>query len=102
MVSVNENTNPTAQENQALRNRSTWLTSEQIERIRDACLTDVFPTYLQGCTETIVTLLADTGLHLSELAVLDWDHGEFKTNPSELFLPGGLQKGAKRDAYLQS
>ena len=35
---------------------------EQIERIRDTCLTDAFPTYLQGRNDTIITVLADTGL----------------------------------------
>lgn len=74
--------------------------SEQIEQIRDVCLTDAFPNYLQGRNETIVTLLADTGLRVSELVALDWDHVDLDTNPPELFHPGDLQKGTKRDAYL--
>lgn len=79
---------------------ATWLTPEQIERIRVACLTDAFPDYLQGRNETIITLLADTGLRVSELVALNWDHIDFTADPTELFLPGGLQKGTKRDAYL--
>ena len=51
---------------------TTWLTPEQIEKIRDACLTDAFPGYLQGRNETIITLLADTGLRVSELVAIDW------------------------------
>ena len=79
---------------------ATWLTPEQIERVRDACLSDAFPSYLQGRNETIVTLLADTGLRVSELVAINWDHLDLDAEPPELFLPGGLQKGAKRDAYL--
>lgn len=66
---------------------ATWLTPEQIEQIRDACLTDAFPTYLQGRNETIITLLVDTDLRVSELIALDWDHIDLNTDPPELFLP---------------
>ena len=78
----------------------TWLTPEQVEWIGNACLTDVFPTYLQGRNETVVMLLEDTGLRVSELVVLDWVHVEIDVVPSELFLPDGLHKDAKQDAYL--
>jgi hypothetical protein len=37
---------------------------------------------------------------VSELIALDWDHVDFDADTPELSLPGGLQKGAKRDAYL--
>lgn len=63
-------------------------------------MTDAFPTYLQGRNETLIALLADTGLRVSELVALDWDHIDLSADPAELFLPGGLQKGTKRDAYL--
>lgn len=79
---------------------TTWLTPEQIERVQDACLTNAFPTYLQSRNETIVTVLADTGLRVSELVALDWDHVDLDAEPAEIFLPGGIQKGTKRDAYL--
>lgn len=84
----------------AQKQASTWLTPEQVERIRDACLSEAFPTYLQGRNETIITLLADTGLRVSELVALDWDHLDLDADPPEIFLPGGLQKGSKRDAYI--
>ena len=102
MESSNENPEQTlgrksgAQQKQA----ATWLTPEQIEQIRDACLTDAFPNYLQGRNETIITILADTGLRVSELVALDWDHLDLNADPAELYLPGGIQKGTKRDAYL--
>lgn len=79
---------------------TTWLTPEQIEKIRDACLTDAFPGYLQGRNETIITLLADTGLRVSELVAIDWEHLDLDAEPPELFLSGGIQKGTKRDAFL--
>ena len=56
--------------------------------------------YLQGRNETIITILADTGLRVSELVALDWDHLDLDTDPAELYLPGGIQKGTKCDAYL--
>ena len=84
----------------AHKQAATWLTPEQIEDVRDACLTDAFPAYLQGRNETIITLLADTGLRVSELVALDWDHVDLDTDWPELYLPGGIQKGTKRDAYL--
>ena len=57
-------------------------------------------SYLQGRNETIITLLADTGLRVSELVALDWDHVDLDVDRPELYLSGGLQKGTKRDAYL--
>ncbi|WP_409025317.1 tyrosine-type recombinase/integrase [Halalkalicoccus salilacus] len=58
-----------------------------MEQVHDACLTDAFPNYLQGRNETIVTLLADTGLRVSELVALDWDHVDLNADPAELYLP---------------
>lgn len=91
--------NPTRKSG-AQKQAATWLIPEQIEQVRDACLTNAFPTYLQGRNETIITLLADTGLRVSELVALDWDHLDLDADPAELYLPGGIQKGTKRDAYL--
>jgi integrase/recombinase XerC len=79
---------------------ATWLTPEQIEAVHDACLTKEFPTYLQDRNETIIVLLADTGLRVSELVALDWDYLALDADPPELILPGRIQKGNKRDAYL--
>ena len=84
----------------ARKQAATWLTPEQVERVRDACLSDAFPNYLQGRNETIITLLADTGLRVSELVAADWDHVDLDAKPPELYLPGGIQKGTKRDAYI--
>ncbi len=42
----------------------TWLIPEQIERIRDACLSETFAPYLQDRNETLIVLLADTGLRV--------------------------------------
>lgn len=48
--------------------------SEQIEIIHDAYLSKGFPTYLQDCNKTIITVLADTSLCVSEI-------GAIGTNP---------------------
>lgn len=79
---------------------ATWLTPEQIKQVRDACLTNVFQNHLQGRNKTIITVLADTGLRVSEFITLDWDHVDLDADPAELYLPGGIQKETKRDAYL--
>ena len=79
---------------------ATWLTPEQIETVRDACLSNAFPAYLQDRNETIITVLADTGLRVSELVALDWDYLDLDAESPELILPGSIQKGNKRDAYL--
>lgn len=55
----------------AQKQATTWLTPEQIERIRDASFTDVFPSHLQGRNETIISLLAETGSRVSELVAID-------------------------------
>lgn len=54
---------------------NTWLDPEQIETIRDACLSESFPTYLQDRNETIIVLLTDTGLRVSELVALNYNYG---------------------------
>ena len=65
----------------------TWLTPEQIERIRDACLSESFAPYLQDRNETLIVLLADTGLRVSELVALDWEYLDLDAEPGELYLP---------------
>lgn len=37
---------------------------------------------------------------MSELVAADWDHIDLDAKPPELYLPGGIQKGTKRDAYI--
>ena len=37
---------------------------------------------------------------MSELVALEWDHVDLNVDRPALYLPGGLQKGTKRDAYL--
>ena len=45
--------------------------------------------------ETLITLLADTGLRASELVALDWDHVDLDTDPVELYLPDGEEHGKR-------
>lgn len=49
-----------------------------------------------GDNETIGTLPADTGLHVSDLLALDWNHVDLNADPPELFLSGGPPEGTKR------
>ncbi|WP_336365194.1 tyrosine-type recombinase/integrase [Halalkalicoccus salilacus] len=78
----------------------TWLTPEQIERIRDACLSETFATYLQDCNETLIVLLTDTGLRASELVALNWAYLNLDVEPGELYLPSEIQKGNPGASYL--
>lgn len=77
----------------------TWLKPEQVERMKDACLTDEFPTYLQDRNLAIVSLLYDTGLRASEIVALDTHHLELED--SRLLLPGSVQKGNARSASIE-
>lgn len=76
----------------------TWLTPEQIEEIRAESL-EFGPDYLQDRDETIVVLLADTGVRVGELVALKWDYVDKEAG--ELYLPGPIQKGTNPPpAYL--
>lgn len=82
---------------QTRKQAATWLTPEQVEQIRDACLTDAFPNYLQGRNETIIALLADSGLHVSELVALDWDHLDLNaTQPRSTSSAGSRRDEVRR------
>lgn len=69
----------------------TWLKPAQIGAMKDACLTDEFPTYLQDRNLAIISLLYDTGLRASECVGLNVSHVEL--NDRRLLLPSHLQKG---------
>lgn len=69
----------------------TWLKPEQVEAMKDACLTAEFPTYLQDRNLAIVSLMYDTGLRVGETVALNTEHLEL--NDSRLLLPGSIQKG---------
>ena len=76
----------------------TWLKPEQVERLRDECLTETCPTYLQDRDETIIALAYDTGLRVSELCALDVDHVDLEAGT--VFLPSAIQKGDAPPATL--
>ena len=77
----------------------TWLRPEQIETMRDVCLTDVFPTYLQERNETLVALMYDTGLRAGEVCALDAEY--FNHTDGTMFLPTQIQKGNPPPATLR-
>jgi integrase len=66
--------------------------------MRDACLTDRFPTYLQDRNEAAIALLSDAGLRASELVGLDVDHLDL--DAGTVYLPTALQKGDPPPATL--
>lgn len=79
----------------------TWLKPEQIARMKDACLTSAFPTYLQERNLSIVTLLEDTGLRAGECVALDVDHLGLDGESGTIYLPSEIQKGSPPPATLE-
>lgn len=77
---------------------TTWLKPRQVTALRDVCLTEAVPTYLQDRNEAIVALLYDTGLRVGELVALDVDHLDLEAGT--LFLPSAIQKGSPPPATL--
>lgn len=78
---------------------TTWLKPEQVEQMRDVCLTEAFPTYLQDRNEAIVALLYDLGLRASELCGLDVEYVDLEAGT--VFLPSRIQKGDPIPATLE-
>ena len=76
----------------------TWLKPAQVEQLRDACLTDAVPTYLQDRNEVLVALLYDAGLRAAEACGLDVDHLDL--DAGTIYLPSGIQKGDPPPATL--
>jgi len=66
-----------------------WLKPTQIEDLRSACYS-TGADYLQQRNETIIAVLADTGLRVGEL--VDVDVGMLRDNNSALYLPSEIQK----------
>lgn len=77
----------------------TWLKPEQIEAMRDVCLTEAVPTYLQDRNEAIVALLADAGLRAGELCGLDAEY--IDPESGTVYLPTEIQKGSPPPATLE-
>lgn len=78
----------------------TWLKPVQVKDIRSACLSEVFPTYLQQRNYAIITLLADAGLRVSELIDLDVEDIDLDANRPHIYLPSQKQKGRPGDATV--
>ena len=76
----------------------TWLKPAQVERLRDECLTDTCPTYLQDRDEAVITLAYDAGLRAGELVALDVDHVDL--DDGTVYLPSRIQKGNPPPATL--
>jgi integrase len=77
----------------------TWLKPDQIEELRDVCLSSAVPTYLQDRNEAIITLLYDAGLRAGELCALDVDHLDLDART--VYLPSAIQKGSPPPATLE-
>ena len=76
----------------------TWLKPAQVEQLRDVCLSEAVPTYLQDRNEALVALLYDAGLRAGEVCGLDVDHIDLEAGT--VFLPTEIQKGSPPPATL--
>ena len=92
-------TNPDVQHTDSDGRARTWLKPEQADRLRDVCLTDAVPTYLQDRNEAIVALLYDAGLRAGELCALEVDHLDL--DAGTVYLPSRIQKGSPPPATLE-
>jgi integrase len=92
-------TNPDVQHTDSDGRARTWLKPEQVDQMRDMCLTDAVPTYLQDRNEAIVALLYDAGLRAGELCALDVDHLDL--DAGTVYLPSRIQKGSPPPATLE-
>ena len=92
-------TNPDVQHTDSDGRARTWLKPEQVDQMRDVCLTDAVPTYLQDRNEAIVALLYDAGLRAGELCALEVDHLDL--DAGTVYLPSRIQKGSPPPATLE-
>jgi len=92
-------TNPDVQHTDSDGRARTWLKPEQVDQMRDVCLTDAVPTYLQDRNEAIVALLYDAGLRAGELCALEVDHLDLDART--VYLPSRIQKGSPPPATLE-
>ncbi|MWV41186.1 site-specific integrase [Natrialba sp. INN-245] len=92
-------TNPDVQHTDSDGRARTWLKPEQVEQLRDVCLSGAVPTYLQDRNETIVALLYDAGLRAGEVCALDVDHVDLEAGT--VYLPSRIQKGSPPPATLE-
>ena len=96
-------THPTSTTSHRPRRKSdvharTWLKPTQVDTLRDVCLTESVPTYLQDRNEAIVALMYDTGLRVAELVALDVEYLDLEAGT--VFLPSEIQKGNPAPATL--
>lgn len=77
----------------------TWLKPDQVEELRDVCLSEIVSTYLQDRNDAIIALLYDAGLRAGELCALNVDHLDL--DAGTVYLPNEIQKGSPPPATLK-
>jgi len=70
----------------------TWLTPDQVQQLRNACLSAEVPTYLQDHRQALLELLYDTGLRRAEVAQLNVENLNLDGETATVYLPGEIQK----------
>lgn len=67
--------------------------------MRDACLSEKVPTYLQDRNEALIAFLYDTRVRRSEAVALDVEH--LALDEGTVYIPSGIQKGQPGSATLE-
>ena len=91
--------NPDVEDSDEYSRAQTWLKPNQVERLRDVCLSEAVAPYLQDRNEVIVALLYDAGLRAGELCALDVSHLDLENGT--VYLPSAIQKGSPPPATLK-
>lgn len=76
----------------ATEQAKTWLTPSGVQKLRNACLTNGVPTYLQDHREALLELMYDTGLRRAEVAALDVQYLDLDASTATMYVPGEIQK----------
>ena len=92
-------TNPDVQHTDSDGRARTWLKPGQVDQLRDVCLTDAVPTYLQDRNEAIVALLYDASLRTGKLCTLEVAHLDL--DAGRMYLLCRIQKGLPPPATLE-
>lgn len=77
---------------------TTWVLPEDVEAMRDACLSEEIPTFLQDRNEALIAFLYDTGVRRGEAAALNTEH--LNLDERTVYLSADIQKGSPGPATI--
>jgi integrase/recombinase XerC/integrase/recombinase XerD len=90
---MSRNTNPEVSTSRA----KVWLTPDQVEELRTAAHAECFADHLGLRNETMIAVMYDAGLRVSELVSLDVDMLRLDSDDPSIYLPTHIQKDYPTD-----